>query len=582
MFSSPPTTSRTISWSGPLSPRPASIIPICGCGCWMTGRGNGCEQLAEELGAHYVCRVKGLHAKAGNVNNGLSHALSTGRRPQFVLLLDADFTVSRNILQRTLGLFDGRGRGDRPNAAAFLQSGSDPEQSARRDGMAGRTTVLFRLSARGQGRLGRRILLRNIRRGARVGAGIDRRHGDGDGDRGHADHVQAGGAWLPHHLPERTAQPRAGTRRFAGIHQTALALVPRQHSANLHPLVIFRYRRIGLINRLSCLDARQLLDVHVPIQTHADHRAVGVLVDGHSRGECRRAGHHLLAGAFRCRQSDLPAHVRWEPRDADHDRCQPIAVGIRHRQARLPWASSSHGATRSTLPPRVTRPTASLFIGGSPPRSCSWSSRPCSGCWSTCPPIRRSSLRSGYTLNIIWSVVSVAVLLLTIHICIEPPKRRRDERFVSGERAMLVTQDHETLDCVVRDISVGGALLECAAGWTGVMAGRLKFLVDGATVGFRMVTITGNRLTVQFDQDLLTRRLMTAKLFSGLYHSEIGHVAPLERYPHHRSGNGFLTPGRRVCRVTGSRPASARSPPPPAWTSPRSLPAAHARAPACR
>ena len=36
----------------------------------------------------------------------------------------------------------------------------------------------------------------------------------------------------------------------------------------------------------------------------------------------------------------------------------------------------------------------------------------------------------GYTLNIIWSVVSVAVLLLTIHICIEPPKRRRDERFV--------------------------------------------------------------------------------------------------------------------------------------------------------
>ena len=106
MCSSPPTTSRTISWSGPSSPRPASIIPICGCGCWMTGRGNGCESSPRNW-VHITSAVsKGLHAKAGNVNNGLAHALSTGRRPQFILLLDADFTVSRNILQRTLGLFE--------------------------------------------------------------------------------------------------------------------------------------------------------------------------------------------------------------------------------------------------------------------------------------------------------------------------------------------------------------------------------------------------------------------------------------------------------------------------------------------
>jgi cellulose synthase (UDP-forming) len=61
--------------------------------------------LAHELGAHYVCRVKGKHAKAGNVNNGLRHALSNGRRPAFILLLDADFVPNVNILKRTLGLF---------------------------------------------------------------------------------------------------------------------------------------------------------------------------------------------------------------------------------------------------------------------------------------------------------------------------------------------------------------------------------------------------------------------------------------------------------------------------------------------
>jgi len=64
------------------------------------------EQLAAELDVGYLERVKGKHAKAGNINHGLQHALETGRAPQFVLLLDADFVPFRNILQRTLGLFE--------------------------------------------------------------------------------------------------------------------------------------------------------------------------------------------------------------------------------------------------------------------------------------------------------------------------------------------------------------------------------------------------------------------------------------------------------------------------------------------
>lgn len=64
------------------------------------------RRLAEETGALYVQRVKGKHAKAGNVNNGLQQALRTGRPPQFVLLLDADFIANRAILKRTMGLFE--------------------------------------------------------------------------------------------------------------------------------------------------------------------------------------------------------------------------------------------------------------------------------------------------------------------------------------------------------------------------------------------------------------------------------------------------------------------------------------------
>ena len=56
--------------------------------------------LATELGALYRQRVRGAHAKAGNVNNGLLEALSTGRRPEFLLLLDADFVPARRIPRR--------------------------------------------------------------------------------------------------------------------------------------------------------------------------------------------------------------------------------------------------------------------------------------------------------------------------------------------------------------------------------------------------------------------------------------------------------------------------------------------------
>jgi cellulose synthase (UDP-forming) len=64
------------------------------------------RQLAAELEIEYACRVKGKHAKAGNVNNGLRLALATDRPPVFVLLLDADFVARPCILRRTLGFFE--------------------------------------------------------------------------------------------------------------------------------------------------------------------------------------------------------------------------------------------------------------------------------------------------------------------------------------------------------------------------------------------------------------------------------------------------------------------------------------------
>lgn len=62
--------------------------------------------LAEDLGCLYLARVKGKHAKAGNINNGLDHAMRIGRPPDFIVVFDADFVAHAQFLERTLPLFE--------------------------------------------------------------------------------------------------------------------------------------------------------------------------------------------------------------------------------------------------------------------------------------------------------------------------------------------------------------------------------------------------------------------------------------------------------------------------------------------
>jgi cellulose synthase (UDP-forming) len=58
------------------------------------------KTFCEEKGALYVTKPGNVHAKAGNMNNGL--AASNG---EFVAIFDADFVPYRNFLRRTVGFF---------------------------------------------------------------------------------------------------------------------------------------------------------------------------------------------------------------------------------------------------------------------------------------------------------------------------------------------------------------------------------------------------------------------------------------------------------------------------------------------
>ncbi|MGY4492638.1 glycosyltransferase family 2 protein [Pseudomonas sp. TE3610] len=59
----------------------------------------------QRMGVEYARRDNNLHAKAGNLNNGLRQSAARSNAP-YILVLDADFAPQQPILMRTLGLFE--------------------------------------------------------------------------------------------------------------------------------------------------------------------------------------------------------------------------------------------------------------------------------------------------------------------------------------------------------------------------------------------------------------------------------------------------------------------------------------------
>lgn len=63
------------------------------------------RDFAEALGCDYLGRPDHAHAKAGNINYGLSHVAGLKHPPDFVAILDADFVPTELFLRRSMALF---------------------------------------------------------------------------------------------------------------------------------------------------------------------------------------------------------------------------------------------------------------------------------------------------------------------------------------------------------------------------------------------------------------------------------------------------------------------------------------------
>ena len=82
---------------------------------WLLDDGKSLEMeaLAKRLEIRYISRVNNEHAKAGNLNNALSHS-----QGEFIAIFDADHAPQKNFLIKTLGFFS-------DNQVAFVQTPQD-------------------------------------------------------------------------------------------------------------------------------------------------------------------------------------------------------------------------------------------------------------------------------------------------------------------------------------------------------------------------------------------------------------------------------------------------------------------------
>ncbi len=127
----------------------------------------------------------------------------------------------------------------------------------------------------------------------------------------------------------------------------------------------------------------------------------------------------------------------------------------------------------------------------------------------------------GYEVNVFWSVFNIAVLVIACAVCVELPKRRAEERFQSGELALVKLTTGMQAPCAVRDISLSGANLVLGIGrLRSGDEGVLEF-ANGVEAPFQLARNLPGGLAVRFCCDSETRRKLAVKLFTGGYANEV-------------------------------------------------------------
>lgn len=510
---------------------------------WILDDGNRpwVRELAESLNIRYVSRIKGKHAKAGNINNGVRLALLTDRPPAFFLILDADFVAKRNILKRTLGLFHDPAVGIVQTPQHFFNP--DPIQSnlvcssvwpdeqrfffncllpskdawgaafccgtsaifrteafVKADGMAVETVTEDMLTTFKFEEYGYKTVLLN----ERLSLGL--------APESLVDFISQRARWCLGAIQQIfTRWSFAGKGRVSLINRIAFfdTVLYWISGATFKLMVItapllywfagtsvMHATATDLLRELAPMVVGNLLFMYYlagnrvfPVMTDVTQLLTAVVIVGTViTGMIRPFGRPFKVTAKGLSKSGIT--VQWKL-------LWPYAVmslltllGV---VCHISNFSSAHGS-------------------------------------------------QGYTANIFWSLLDAAFLALAAVACIELPHRRRDERFVTSEpgilrssgfadedRSAMGSQSTPEISCVIEDLSLGGARLRLPEG-AHQPAGPMQLIVrrqsDGSVLALP-IEVLGRHvdvIRVQFSNESWVRHALILKLFTGEYHKEIDRV----------------------------------------------------------
>ncbi|MDR3409290.1 MAG: glycosyltransferase [Methylovirgula sp.] len=481
------------------------------------------RELADDLGIHYIRRVKGAHAKAGNINNGLRHALAAGRRPDFILVLDADFVPYRNILKRTLGLFAEPDVGIVQTPQHFFNP--DPIQN---------NLALTRVWPDEQRFFFNTLLASKDAWGAAFCCGTSAVF--------RVDALVAAGGMAT----ETVTEDMLTSFKF-GEHGYSTIFLNEMLSMGLAPEGLSSYvsqrsrwclgaiqqiytrwsfagpAKINLINRLSSLDGVlywmsnapfKLLMITAPLvywwtQTAVISSTLETLLNYLAPF----VACSILFMGFYAHKRIIPVMTDVTQLLTSFSMVATVAVAIVK-----PWGhpfkvtAKGISADRVVVQWRYLLVFAAIALG-------------------TVAGIMRNTAQfsplygtDGYGVNVFWSIFNIAVLVVACAVCVEAPRRRIEERFNSGEAAMVRLANGLQVPCVVRDISLGGANLAIGFGRLRAEDQGCLVLSNGIEAPFAQVRQAQSGIAVRFRLDKETRRQLIARLFTGGYANEVQQI----------------------------------------------------------
>lgn len=518
---------------------------------WVLDDGNRAwvRELAESLGAYYVARHKGKHAKAGNVNNGLRHALDTGRPPRFILLLDADFVPHRTILRRVLGLFDDPTVGivqtpqhffnvDPVQANLFCASVWPDEQRfffnvllpckdawgaafccgtsavirvealIASDGMATETVTEDMLTSFKCGEYGYRTIF------------LDERLSLGLAPESLVDFISQRSRWCLGAIQQLFT-------RWSFFGPARLTLINR---IAFFDTVLFWVS--GAVFKIMLISAPAL---YWFTGTSTLHATAPELI----RWMTPMLIANLIFMKYFAGNRILPIMTDLTQLLTAFVISRTIITGLIRPFGR-PFKVTAKGlsSTSVTVQWRILAPYAFLAAAT------------ILGTLTHIQDFSDAHGVQGYSFNICWSIVNAATLTLAAMACIEVPQRRRNERFATGEEAVVrlstmgrANQTPETSDpngsdadaspldirCQLQNISLGGAKLACPDGWKSLVGPACLLLYSAAdrttlALPFAVANRRDNLLSIQFAPDPWIRHALIRKLFTGGYHQDVEEI----------------------------------------------------------